>query len=473
MNTETGKIQPHADRGDRLFYGYVLAAASFLLQAIGWGAYNSFGVFFNPLMNEYGWSRAGLSGAFSISFFLSGIASILLGRLNDRVGPRLIMTIGGVCLGVGYLLMSRLTSLWQLYLLYCLLVGFGISGVDVVLLSTIARWFVRLRGRISGILKVGTGVGMLIMPLFTNWLITGFGWRMAFVVMGVVVLVLFIGLSQLLVRDPGRRGLRPDGDGRVTAEVDPAGETGFTLGEALGSLQLRLICMAYFLLLVCVFTVLLHIVPHAIDLGIPRSGATQVLATIGGLSIAGRFIMGFVSDRIGNKWTLAICYGFLCASLVWLLSAGIARHVVNELLRAARQDVQLPGLSRWLCNAFLHAAAVFDVVGVLWLVLSLALIVGASRQRWSISWVWMSAICQTMGAALLVVWSALAGIRPFVTPGSVIGRPAYPTTGYAFMSVAAAVALVLWVMVLIWLLYERARLRRGPTLRDGLRTNVP
>ena len=321
MNTETGKIQPHADRGDRLFYGYVLAAASFLLQAIGWGAYNSFGVFFNPLMNEYGWSRAGLSGAFSISFFLSGIASILLGRLNDRVGPRLIMTIGGVCLGVGYLLMSRLTSLWQLYLLYCLLVGFGISGVDVVLLSTIARWFVRLRGRISGILKVGTGVGMLIMPLFTNWLITGFGWRMAFVVMGVVVLVLFIGLSQLLVRDPGRRGLRPDGDGRVTAEVDPAGETGFTLGEALGSLQLRLICMAYFLLLVCVFTVLLHIVPHAIDLGIPRSGATQVLATIGGLSIAGRFIMGFVSDRIGNKWTLAICYGFLCASLVWLLSA--------------------------------------------------------------------------------------------------------------------------------------------------------
>ena len=161
------------------------------------------------------------------------------------------------------------------------------------------------------------------------------------------------------------------------------------------------------------------------------------------------------------------------AYLVWLLSAGIARHVVNELLRAARQNVQLPGLSRWLCNAFLHAAAVFDVVGVLWLVLSLALIVGASRQRWSISWVWMSAICQTMGAALLVVWSALAGIRPFVTPGSVIGRPAYPTTGYAFMSVAAAVALVLWVMVLIWLLYERARLRRGPTLRDGLRTNVP
>lgn len=319
--TGVDKIQPHAGRDDRFFYGYVLVAASFLLQAIGWGAYNSFGVFFNPLMNEYDWSRAGISGAVSVSFCLYGFSSILLGRLNDRVGPRFIMAISGIFLGVGYLLMSRLTSLWQLYLLYSLLVGIGISGTDVVLLSTIARWFVRLRGRMSGVLKVGTGVGMLVMPLFTNWLITAFGWRTAFFVMGIVVLIPFIGLSQLLVRDPARRGLRPDGDGRVTAKITQAAEKGFTLRQALKNLQLWLICTAYFLLLVCVFTVLLHIVPHAIDLGIPPNWATRVLATIGGLSIVGRIIMGFSSDRIGNKWALTICYSFLCVSLGWLLLA--------------------------------------------------------------------------------------------------------------------------------------------------------
>jgi MFS family permease len=231
------------------------------------------------------------------------------------------MMVSGIFLGVGYLLMSRLASLWQLYLLYSLLVGIGISGTDVVLLSTIARWFVRLRGRMSGLLKVGTGVGMLIMPLFTNWLITAFNWRTALFVMGIVVLILFVGLSQLLVRDPLSRGLRPDGDGLVAAEIGQDGETGFTLRQALQSHQLWLICTAYFLLLVCVFTVLLHIVPHAIDLGISRSGATRVLATIGGLSIAGRFIMGFSSDRIGNKRALAICYGFLCVGLGWLLLA--------------------------------------------------------------------------------------------------------------------------------------------------------
>lgn len=319
---KTRDLRPYPTENGRFFYGYVLVAASFVLQAIGWGIYNSFGVFFNPMMNAYGWSRAGISGAVSVSFCIYGLFSILLGRLNDRVGPRLIMTVSGAFLGVGYLLMSRMTALWQLYLLYSLLVGIGISGTDVVLLSTIARWFVRLRGRMSGVLKVGTGVGMLVMPLFTNWLITTFGWRTAFFVAGIVVLVLFIGLSQLLVRDPTSHGLGPDGDGQMAAIATGQGdEAGFTLQKALKSPQLWLICAAYFLLLVCAFTVLLHIVPHAIDLGIPRNGATRVLATIGGLSIAGRFIMGFASDRIGNKWALVICYGFLCVSMIWLLPA--------------------------------------------------------------------------------------------------------------------------------------------------------
>jgi MFS family permease len=139
--------------------------------------------------------------------------------------------------------------------------------------------------------------------------------------MGIVVLIPFIGLSQLLVRDPAGRGLRPDGDGRMAAKITPAVETGFSLQQALKNLQLWLIFTTYFLLLVCVYTVLLHIVPHAIDLGIPSSWATRVLATIGGLSIVGRFIMGYSSDRIGNKWALTICCGFLCVSLGWLLLA--------------------------------------------------------------------------------------------------------------------------------------------------------
>ncbi len=161
------------------------------------------------------------------------------------------------------------------------------------------------------------------------------------------------------------------------------------------------------------------------------------------------------------------------AYLVWVLVVGVARELANELSRAAHVGgAHLAPASRWLSGAILHAAPVFDVVGVLWLGLSLVLIAGASRQRWSISWPWLCAICQAMLAALLGAWTGLAG-GPAAAPAPLPTGSAYPTAGWAFMSVSVAVALVLWVATLVWLLYERARLGRGPSLRDGLRTHVP
>jgi hypothetical protein len=171
---------------------------------------------------------------------------------------------------------------------------------------------------------------------------------------------------------------------------------------------------------------------------------------------------------------LALAFGGI-AYLVCVAALGAGRHVVNAISRGLHADKatlsSLPGAPRWLCHTFLQAAAVLDIVAVLWLVLSLALIVGASRQKWSISWAWMSAVGEALAAALLGVWAAVAAASDRT------GRPApadgYPTTGWTFLSVAVALALVLWVTVLVWLLYERARLGRGPSLRDGLRTHVP
>ncbi|KPK50058.1 MAG: hypothetical protein AMK72_03125 [Planctomycetes bacterium SM23_25] len=109
---------------------------------------------------------------------------------------------------------------------------------------------------------------------------------------------------------------------------------------------------------------------------------------------------------------------------------------------------------------------------MLWLLVSLVLIVGSSRQRWIISWPWLSAICQSMAAAVVAAWAAVAGIGPF---GRLAGpdQPPHPVIGWTSLSAALAVALLMWVTALVWLLYERARLRRGPSLRDTLRTHVP
>ncbi len=315
---EKGDASPRASGNRGLFYGYVVVMVAFSFQAIVWGVHNSFGIFFNPLMSEFHWSRALISGAASLSFLVNGAVSILMGRLNDRFGPRLILSVNGVFLGAGCLLMSRVSAPWELYLYYSLLVGVGVSGTDVALLSTVARWFVKARGMMSGVTKMGAGVGMMILPIFIHRLIASYDWRSAFMVIGVGILISFLLLARFLVRDPAKKGLFPDGAAEESSMASDNGKDGMTLREAAGTRQFWTISAAYFLVVFCIYTILMHIVPHAIDLGVSPANAAGVLAAMGGVSIAGRLAMGGASDRIGNKAALVICFLLFFVCLVWL-----------------------------------------------------------------------------------------------------------------------------------------------------------
>jgi len=301
-----------------VFYGYTIILVSFFIQTIVWGISNSFGIFFEPLINEFGWSRATLSGAASLAFLVHGSASMLLGNLNDRVGPRLIMTACGVFLGLGFWLMATVNAAWQLYLFYGLIAGIGLGGIDVIPLSTVTRWFKKKRGMMSGIIKVGTGLGMFIMPFFITFLLKGYGWRTAFSVLALIILVSVVFLAQFLVRDPIQKAQFID-NGTCPESGAPNGtEEGLTFQEAICTRQLWTICAIYFIILFCAYTILIHIVQHAIDLGIPPAIAAGILATVGGVSISGRFLMGGAGDRIGEKTALVICLLFLLTALGWL-----------------------------------------------------------------------------------------------------------------------------------------------------------
>ena len=166
------------------------------------------------------------------------------------------------------------------------------------------------------------------------------------------------------------------------------------------------------------------------------------------------------------------------AYLIWTLAIGTSRHLVNQLARSAYLGRlalgSLPVATRALYGAFIDAAAIWDTVGLLWLVLSLVLILGASRQRWSVSWPWMSATCQAMVSVLVTAWAGLSANAPSWPVGGPTSRPLpYPHTGWTFMSLVVSLALVIWAGTLIWLLYEQARLGRGPSPRDSLRTHIP
>ncbi len=109
----------------------------------------TFGVFFKPLITEFGWTRAMTLAATMFSSILSGLLTIVAGGLNDRFGPRVVLTGGSFFLGLGYLLMSQISAIWQLYLFYGVIIAIGGSSAFVSLTGTVARWFVKRRGMIA------------------------------------------------------------------------------------------------------------------------------------------------------------------------------------------------------------------------------------------------------------------------------------------------------------------------------------
>ncbi|MDP2917649.1 MAG: MFS transporter [Dehalococcoidia bacterium] len=166
-----------ATKKSGLFYGYVIVVASFFIMIATYGTYFAFGVFFNPVLAEFGWTRVMTSGAFSLSMVVHGVLGIGSGVLTDKLGPKIVIAVSGLVLGLGYLLMSQVGNIWQLYLFYGVIVGIGMSAAWVSILSTVARWFVTRRNMVTGIVLTGTGVGALIAPPIASRLISAYDWH--------------------------------------------------------------------------------------------------------------------------------------------------------------------------------------------------------------------------------------------------------------------------------------------------------
>ncbi len=305
----------------KFFYGYVLVGASFVIQLVIVGISGTYGVFFKPISLDLGWTRATTSAAAAMANFVLGFTAIGIGRLTDRYGPKLVFVFGGAIYGLGYLLMSQVNDVWQIFLFYGLLIGAGRSIVDTPLLATLARWFVKKRGMAIGIAKVGAGVGLIIIPLLATWLIIGFGWRGAFIIIGIIAAVGIISSGLLYKRDPAQVGALPDGVAEVD-EADLAVTTDqFSLREALRTRQFWVFSAIWFGCMFSVQVVLIHMVPHITDLGISPAIAASVISVVGGFSILGRLVLGGLNDIIGTKLSFTIAIFFLTASFAWLLFA--------------------------------------------------------------------------------------------------------------------------------------------------------
>jgi len=304
----------------KLFFGWVIVTLGATILAVNALPIYGFGIFLTPLVKEFGWQRGAISGAMSLGMLLNGTLSILAGRLSDRYGPRIFVTIAGIFLGAGLILMSQMNSLWQLYLIWGISVGVGLSGTVIPINSTIPRWFIEKRGLALSIPATGFGIGAVITPLIIQKLVSTVDWRMAFVFIGLIPLVITIPLAQFIRKSPDQMGLSPLEGSSTGKTVNSANRMGgHSFSEALRSKAFWLLGIINFSFGVCLQTITVHIVPHGIDTGVPPATAAIFLTLVASSSVLSKFLSGFISDRIGSTRALLLSMTLMTISLGFLI----------------------------------------------------------------------------------------------------------------------------------------------------------
>lgn len=313
-----GAIHSTSRHSEAGFYGWRIVAAAFVILFITVGiALYTPSVFLLALEKEFGWSRAAISGATSIGALVSALLSPLVGGWIDRWGARRVMSLGGLLMGTGFLLLGRMDSLWQMYTLI-LLASVGLTCVAWIPNQTlVANWFERRRGLAMGLALAGIGFGGLVMAPLASTLIEALGWRFAYAGLSTLVLFVVVTLSLTVVRgEPAELGLRPDGDppappAAATASADLAagaaadplaGSLG--LGEALRTRSFWIIAVGYLLVTFGQISIVVHLVAFLGDAGFDHGVGAWSLGLAIGASVGGRLLFGLLADRYPKKWVM-------------------------------------------------------------------------------------------------------------------------------------------------------------------------
>ena len=317
MNVE--RISSDETEAGGIFFGWWVVLSAFLISAVTIGAYYSFGVFFLPIIEEFGWSRGLVSGVILVGGITYALIVPLTGLLADRIGFRVITTITAVIVGIAFILSSLVQNVWHLYLFVGILAGLGAPACIALPLSLVARWFRRRQGLALGIATTGIGVGTALIPPLAAYIIAEYGWRPGYVVIGMLVGVICIPAALLTMREPDPEYVR-DFEGEETMEGSNGAED-MSLGDALGTSSFWYLFFVFAILIFCLGLAFTHLVPYARDSGMTAVAAAGLLTVIGVFSIIGRLASGAISDRIGARPVLIVGIIIQGIMILWLVKA--------------------------------------------------------------------------------------------------------------------------------------------------------
>lgn len=315
-------------------------AAGSVSQAYTSGTFwQGFGAFFDPIVEQFGWSRATTSLAISLQRTESGMISPFVGYFIDKFGPKIVMIFGIILTGLGFILLSRINSLWQFYAAF-LLITLGLSfGTFLVITTAVANWFEKKRSRAMSITMAGSGLGGVLVPGIV-WLIATTDWRFGLFAIGVGFWVVGIPVAFIMRRRPEDYGMLPDG----VSEAAPNDEDGadddqpsvqavstdvaFTAKQAVFTRTFWQLTMAMGASQL-IISASIHHFPAITSFGMSREVAGVIILGVSIFSVAGRLSSGFVGDFVDKRWVLAGAFFFqFVGTLVFAFSSSTWHMVV-------------------------------------------------------------------------------------------------------------------------------------------------
>jgi MFS family permease len=310
-----------------------LAVSTFVMIGF-YGTELSFGVFLKPILEEFHWTRTMVAGAMSAVIAISGPIGILTGRLSDKYGARIIIAVGTFFGVLGYVLMFRASTLWQLYVYFGLFIGIGISCSWVPLIATISRLFTEKRVLAIGILTSGLTVGSMFVPLFSAYFITIYGWRISFLILALILLIACLPAIFILGNYPQEKIDKTKNEvSNKVSIANPIDEQTqikeWSALEAAKTLPFLMVITIGFVTATGFFSIAVHIVAYATDMGVPTTSAALILSFQSIANITAKLTVWSFVKKIGSRTTLAFLIAlqavslflFIWATALWMLFA--------------------------------------------------------------------------------------------------------------------------------------------------------
>jgi MFS family permease len=316
-----------------VFFGwYIVASAAGLQLLSGLLWMQSYGAYVVLLQEDFGWSKTMVAGAFALARVESGVLGPLQGWLVDRFGPKIILTIGILLFGIGFVSFSSINSLLGFYLSFALIaVGSSLGGFATVMVS-IVNWFQQHRSKAVAVSQIGYSLGGVAVPLLVICL-EAIGWRMTAFYSGLVVLLVGLPLAQLVRHRPADYGQVADGQYVVSTTVTSQLQgVDFSARQAMATSAFWLVSVGHASALLCVSVVMVHLVPHLSQgLGFTLTEAALVVALLTGFQMFGQIVGGYLGDRFNKRW---LCIACMVVHALALLELAYATEVTEVILFA-------------------------------------------------------------------------------------------------------------------------------------------